>query len=462
MTLSFNPVALKELRQLVRSRLITFALVLYPVLLLVVTILTLSASMHGESPAEIAFGRGHGQPPFIACSIVTGLIACIAIPLFAAIKAALETGKDRIPLEFTTSLTPGQIIGGKMTAAAILMAAVIAVSMPFFTLAYLMRGLSLGETFIMPPVLFAAGLATFTIALPIATSRNIAVPVRIILLIMLLILVPPFASLIISIVSIRSHHYGASPAPAVISVLATIKPYVLGVLGLLSLIVISRAQCAAQLSPPHVDGERTMRKSLVVLMLLSAIVIPLEYEPWSVFWGIIGMVVCMRSAFNPHPMPRAARAMAPRSFIGRLVSFPFTTDACSGLLLGLVILLTATIPIAFDDMSDAMRMICVISELVGLMIIANGISRAAGFGPRGYRIVGIVSIVWIAFANFSNILAETNALPKDLAHLLPCNIAGVGEMEAQHTALAFVSLVIALPILIIGNVRSFRKYRRAN
>ena len=44
MTFSLNPVALKELRQLVRARLVTFALVVYPLILFAATALTVSSA----------------------------------------------------------------------------------------------------------------------------------------------------------------------------------------------------------------------------------------------------------------------------------------------------------------------------------------------------------------------------------------------------------------------------------
>lgn len=455
MTLSLNPVALKEIRQLVRSRLITLALVLYPVLLLAVTILTLSASTHGETPSEIVFGRGHGEPPFIACSIVTGLVACAAIPLFAAIKTVLETGKDRTPLEFTTTLTPAQIVGGKMTAAAILMAALIAVSMPFFTLAYLMRGLSLAQTFLMPCALFAAGLGVFSLALPIATSRTITVPGRIIILILLMIFLPMFGSLVSALTF--SSHYGSSTSA---NLLDTIRTFVLSGLGLVSVVVLSRALCAAQLSPPFIDAERPLRKAIVILQPLTALVIPLAYEPWTLFWLAVGAALLLRSAFNPHPLPRAACKAAPRSFLARLVSYPFATDACSGLTLGIAVNAIAAIPILFDEPESAGKLALAVVEVSGLLILANGFLRASKAGPRGYRIGGIVTVSYIALANFANVLSEADAVPEALAQSLPCNLYGISEMTEGHAVIAVLFLLVAGPVLLIGNIRSFRKYRR--
>ena len=82
---SLNPVALRELRQLVRSKIITVGLALFPGLLFVFTMLAVSNAMSDKPPEELAFGDGLGSGPFTTASMLTGIVAVLGIPFFAAI-----------------------------------------------------------------------------------------------------------------------------------------------------------------------------------------------------------------------------------------------------------------------------------------------------------------------------------------------------------------------------------------
>ena len=153
-----NPVTLKELRQLVRSRLILWGMAVLPILLLVTTAIVLSSEMHDMSPMEVTYGKGLGGGPLIAVAVITGIVTCGLIPLFTSIKTAIETSKTSLGLEFTTALTSAQIATGKITAAAIISAIAVALAMPFFVLSYLMRGVELVSTVVVPLELFVAGV----------------------------------------------------------------------------------------------------------------------------------------------------------------------------------------------------------------------------------------------------------------------------------------------------------------
>ena len=115
-----NPVTLKELRQLVRSRLILWGMVALPIILLAAVAIVLSSEMYDMSPMEAMYGNGLGKNPLVAVSIVTSIVTCGLIPLFTSIKTAIETSRSSLSLEFTTALTPAQIATGKITAAAII------------------------------------------------------------------------------------------------------------------------------------------------------------------------------------------------------------------------------------------------------------------------------------------------------------------------------------------------------
>ena len=160
---SLNPVALRELRQLVRSRVITWSFALYPAILFGFTMLAVATAMGKRSAEDIAFGSGIGEGPFTMVAVITGIVACLGIPFYAAMKAILDTNRDGSGLEFTTALTPANIVGGRLVSTTILIASPIATSMPFFIFAYLLRGIPLENVFHMPLTLYGYALALFAL-----------------------------------------------------------------------------------------------------------------------------------------------------------------------------------------------------------------------------------------------------------------------------------------------------------
>ena len=177
---SLNPVALRELRQLVRSRVITWSFALYPAILFGFTMLAVATAMGKRSAEDIAFGSGIGEGPFTMVAVITGIVACLGIPFYAAMKAILDTNRNGPGLEFTTALTPANIVGGRLVSTAILIASAVATAMPFFIFAYLLRGITLEQVFLTPLALFGYAIAMFSLSLVIA-CRPVAVPLRVIM-----------------------------------------------------------------------------------------------------------------------------------------------------------------------------------------------------------------------------------------------------------------------------------------
>ena len=170
--LQINPVTLKELRQLVRSRIILWGMVALPIALLIAMIIVLSDDMHGMSPVEIMYGKGLGEAPLAATTVITAIVTCGLIPLFTCVKTMIETSRTSQRLEFTTALTSSQIASGKIAAAAIISAIAVALAMPFFALSYLMRGIELSTTVAIPALLLLGGTAITALGLLPACARQ--------------------------------------------------------------------------------------------------------------------------------------------------------------------------------------------------------------------------------------------------------------------------------------------------
>lgn len=421
--LRLNPVALKELRQLVRSRVITWGIVAFPLLLLAATALTLAAEMHGLDPGELLYGEGLGEGPFVAYSVILGIAVIGGIPVFSAIKTTMETVKERMSLEFITALTPADIISGKLTATAILMAITTALAMPFFAFAYLMRGIPLGRVLLMPLILLAIGVAVFSLLLPVACQRR-PVALRIVLIILLYTSSPFFAGLFAVIGTLGSGPYATRGAAAAG---LTVTAFVL--VGLVSAVLLSRAAAAAVLSPPHLDSVRTLRKTEFALLVISAALIPLNWQIWSCAWIFISGLVCLRCAFADPRLPEILRRNASPSALRRLLSFPFATGGVPGMLFGLCAFAAAAVPpvvVAIRESDgDALLPLEVFAETAALMMLVGGFVRFFRGGRLAYRIAGAIGFSYLLFANLSFVFSEFDVISRTTAENLFGNVYGL-------------------------------------
>ena len=458
MTLKFgiNPVALKELRQLVRSRLILWGMVALPIILLVAMALVLSVQTRDLSPTEIALGKGFGESTLIAVSIVTGIVTCGAIPLFAAIKTILETGKEEFGLTFTTTLTPVQIVTGKITAVALITAIAVALAMPFFVLSYLMRGIDLITTLMIPLSLLAGSVASFSLGLlPACTTRPVAV--RIITLLLMFGFLPSLYGLMIAALT---HSGGgiwmSSGSKTVMGVAITCLLYV-------SLIAYCRVQAAAELTPPHLDSDRPLRITQAILFAVSALTLlsPDTREEWCFIWRFVALMILLRAAWYPMPLSRGARLHAPRRRFLRLLAFPFATGSVPSMLFALLILAAITPVMPYLSHSDALRKHLVITgEFAGLAVLAGSLARL--FLTRARRVanaIGKIALLYVMAVNALTLFAQMDGIDRKTVQALPCNLDGILHETGLHlpTALAMGVVVI---LLLVVTVREFREFRK--
>ena len=452
-----NPVALKELRQLVRSRLILWGMVALPIILLAAMALVLSVQTRDLSPTEIALGKGFGEGTLIAVSIITGIVTCGAIPLFAAIKTILETGKEEFGLTFTTALTPVQIVTGKITAVALIIAIAVALAMPFFVLSYLMRGIDLITTLMIPLSLLAGGVAVFSLGLlPACTTRPVAV--RIITLLLMFVFLPSLSSL--AIAATTFHPGGtwiSSSGTVLMHVAITCLLYV-------SLIAYCRVQAAAELTPPHLDSDRPLRITQAVLFAVSALTL-LSSDTrgeWCLIWRFVALMMLLRAAWYPTPLSRGARLHAPRRGFLRLPAFPFATGSVPSMLFALLILAAITPATTLLSDSNALSKHLVITgEFAGLAVFAGSLARL--FLTRGRRfanVIGKIALLYVVAVNALTLFAKLDGIDRKTAQALPCNLDGIIHETGQHLPTALALGGFALLLLLAVAVKEFREFRK--
>ena len=451
---SINPVALRELRQLVRSKIITMSLAVFPGILFVFTMLAVSTAMRDKPPEELAFGDGLGDGPFVMVSVMTGLVACLGIPFYATMKAIMETKRDATGLEFTTALTPANIIGGRLAATAILIGATVATAMPFFIFAYLLRGIPLEQVFLVPFGLFAYGLSTFAIALSVACRQG-SVAMKVITTVLLFFLLTIFSS--VSQISLTIGSHSETPSALVTTT------YIL--LSLVATLVFFRAYCASLPSPPHVDGERPFRRVVFALLLLSSTLAFFGLDAcnaWCITWVSIAGVLLIQSALSPREIPRAARGSAPRNFFLRLFSFPFTTGAVPGMLFAFLIIAIAggIFSLRVKDGDEILILCLVVAEVTFAPILVGAILRRKKALPRTYRFAGWIMIALLCLVSVISFMGNVHAISSDAGEMLPCNFAGISEYPLEHFRNYGILLLFSVVIVTVSSISAFRKYRK--
>ena len=458
-----NPVTLKELRQLVRSRLILWGMALFPVVLLAVTASVLSSEMHDLSPEEATYGNGLGGKPLAAVSVITAVVTCGLIPIFTSIKTAIETSRTSLGLEFTTALTPAQIASGKITAAAIISAIAVALAMPFFVLSYLMRGVDLSYTVLLPVYLLVGGviMAAFGL-LPACSRRSIA---------MKIILLFAVYALLFAVMSVVS---AALVSESVMRGGGSSSWSFAGVFTLFYLPIASiaycRAQAAAKLAPPHTDFCRPLR---ITQAALFAACLPLVFAAdeipclmLSFAWTLAFGMIVLGAASRPLPVTRGALIHAPRSLPLRLLAFPFATGSVPSMIFAIVLALVSVAVIAlkthgtheFDGTKQFMLMVF---ECGGLVLIAGSVARLIYASHRRLaNALGKIALAYIVMINVLNILADFDVLERQSLRAWPCNIDGITRIPEAHIGLAVLFSLTAITLLVFAFANDFSRFRK--
>ena len=168
-----NPVVIKELRQAVRNWFVVGVLLLLLLILFVAMVMYVLTESIGAT-SNPTLGRSVFQVFFGILSVGS----MVFIPGYTGTRFAKEREEANLDLMFITTLTPGQIIRGKILGGVILTGLFFSVFMPFMAFTYLLRGIDLPSMFVvlvMNFIVVAAmiHLAVFLACLPV--SRNFKV-----------------------------------------------------------------------------------------------------------------------------------------------------------------------------------------------------------------------------------------------------------------------------------------------
>jgi hypothetical protein len=168
-----NPVLVKELRQAVRSRILTGALLVMLALLFATSLAAFVQQSYVRIKDE--------QIGLTICRVLLVILmgsTFLFIPLYVGFRLAAERQEHNFDLMFITTLAPGRIVRGKLFSGAYLTVMFFSVSMPFMTFTGLLRGVDLPTIFVILSCLYgfvclAIQLAILLACLPVHQASKI-------------------------------------------------------------------------------------------------------------------------------------------------------------------------------------------------------------------------------------------------------------------------------------------------
>ena len=341
--------------------------------------------------------------------------------------------------------------------------------MPFFVLSYLMRGIDLSLTVIIPVSLLVTSMSLTALGLLPACSRR-SIAMKIILLILLYLFLPMFMSGFLPVLGMALFFAGGIFArgfsvPAVDMTLAVVFMFfVLPV----AQIAYCRAQAAAELAPPHTDYLRPLRITQLVLFIASGLLVfagEAAYFLLGAAWPMIAALIILRAAMHPEPITRGAMLHLPKSLKFRALAYPLATGSVPSMVFAIIIAIVAALVMAEvcprHSFSGLVKVFIATMECGGLIVMAGAIARMIiDSHPRTANALGKSAFAYIGIVNALSGLAAAEVLNEDVVYSLPCSIVGVDKLNTLHGGMAFVFAAGAIVLLVCAAGKDFKRFRR--
>ncbi len=343
---SINPILVKETRQALKSRqfVVTFSLLL------------LAAFAWSVIGSLLQMPQIYYSPS--APRLLVGYYFVLAVPMLLVVPLAayrsLEGEVDDGTLELltVTSLSPVQIVTGKLGSAALQMMLYFIVLFPCVAYAYTLRGIDLPTLGLLVGILMLAGIGLTMVALflaPVSPGRTGQIAALLAVMAILLSAEIGIGTLAINLIR-NGNPLSASQTAFIVVATLTISVSLMGIL---------LVATAAKLTPASENRSTKVRVASLVHMFavvavsafsvmaypnqtngmfgISAAILLLGYV--ILFWMIVG---AMMAAESPSLTPRIRREL-PGTFVGRLFFTWLTPGPATGFVFAITTLVaTAT------------------------------------------------------------------------------------------------------------------------
>jgi hypothetical protein len=132
-----NPLLVREVRQSLRGRIFSGAIVLTSLISAIVLICGILAITAGRSRSD-----GNGLEIFSVLYYLLWGLCCVLLPMSAATRFRAERGSGEFELFLITGISARQVVSGKLQAALVQVLLALSVAAPFLMICYLLRGIS--------------------------------------------------------------------------------------------------------------------------------------------------------------------------------------------------------------------------------------------------------------------------------------------------------------------------------
>jgi len=338
-----NPIVVREMRQLVRSKFVIGAMMTLLTILLIGSAAFIITTV--LSSLKHALNLTAGRSLFMILLGILAYVALIFVPAYTGIRLAAERKGDRISLLYITTISPAAIIRGKMMAAAAMTILLVSLCMPFMVFTYLLRGIDIPSMFLVLVMLLIEVLAVTQLAVLLAclpVSRGFRILLALFMGMSMFSAPGMFVAMSTGLLL-----FGAGSSMRGWSFWGgTLTGLAISALGIGLMFVMS----VAMISPPTSNRSMPVRRYLTGAWLLSGILAGLWQwlEPSSdavIIWmftmtGFLVFLLALFAGENTSYSFRIRRGI-PANRIKRILVFPFFTGAVNGILWALLLLMVS-------------------------------------------------------------------------------------------------------------------------
>ncbi len=163
---ALNPIVVKELRQAVRSRLVTTVLLLFLVAQVTYLGIHLVVDQVEGRLASVDFQAGR-----TTFAVLQGIMlgtCMLFLPIYTGVRLAAERSEVNVDLLFISTLRPRAIVTGKLTATLLLALMIFSACAPFLAFTYFLRGIDLPTIYLVLALDFVAVVVAVQLAIFLA------------------------------------------------------------------------------------------------------------------------------------------------------------------------------------------------------------------------------------------------------------------------------------------------------
>ena len=475
-----NPILVRELRQCTRGRFSSYVLVLMLAGLLVLTAGFFSDSGQGSRRIGTELGTGHGGRMYGAVATLLTL-ASILLALQTAQRMGSERQKEQPDLLYSTSLSPGTIVRGKLLAGLAMFGLLFSLAMPFMTMTYLLRGIDMRS--ILWGLLFLLVLNVLLQVFSVLAGCTLCVSRARRAGAMFVALLFGFWSLGIIPMLLFRHGRLLSPFTS-LGIHTTVVAVACALL--LTLFFLPYSLSVLVLSPKWSNRARPFRLTITGLCALWCALAVVAYAengplPMDVLGGFLlitslALLLALQvGECSPQRASQRVQRTVPRSLLGRLVCFPFYAGQanslvwCLGLLAGVYAVAYATIePHMRWSRHGAVTLLVATIYAVCYVLSAGLLSRRLPERTRhGAGAPWLISLYFFAAAGIAPMLVESLYhagklpwYPQTFPGSVFAVLAHAGEEWREHMAVALPWLVLVVGLNLPRIMDAVSRFRR--